>query len=330
MFRSRLAANVNCLSFSFSGVAMTDEELRSLIASAVGDKLQELFGGFMREKQSSYTLFTWLDYWYVEFKEKHNPPFSINGLYQIRNCIDKHLKGNFKDEPLHKLSAEDCLTGINKIASSRMAVYAYDTLNDSLTQAVIFGEIKENPLLKIEKPKHKREKKLPLTKEQEYMFLKYIRGNRLENLFKFYLASGVRKSEALAIKWVDVDYRHGRIFVNGTKTDTSKRYIPLFDNIKSIIAKQPHTSEYIFPYADYTVKNTWRWLCLKHTDINYTIHSLRHAFATRCYENGIADKVIQKWLGHSRVSTTQNIYIDVLDEFENKAVEVMNNIRKRK
>ncbi|MCM1440623.1 MAG: site-specific integrase [Roseburia sp.] len=307
---------------------MTDNELKNLIANAVGDKLKELFGGMVSE--SKYTLFGWLDYWYTEFKEKANPPLSGNGLYQIRNCIDKHIKGNMRDIPLSELTALDCKEWISKISSSRMAVYAYDTLNDSLNCAVTYEEIKKNPLAKVQKPKHKREKKMPLTKEQEYNFLKYIRGSRLENLFRFYLASGVRKAEALAIKWTDIDEQRGTLFVNGTKTETSKRYIPLFDSIRRILAKQPHLSEYVFPYADYTVKNAWRWLCKKHEDINYTIHSLRHTFATRCYELRIADKVIQKWLGHSKVSTTQNIYIDVLADFEKAAVNTVNNAKVNK
>lgn len=170
---------------------------------------------------------------------------------------------------------------------------------------------------------------MPLSKEQEYLFLKHIRGNRLENLFRFYLASGVRKSEALSVRWADVDFKQSRIFIDGTKTESSKRYIPLFDSIKLILVKQPHTSEYVFPYADYTVKNAWRWLSDKYADITYSIHSLRHTFATCCYENGISDKIIQKWLGHSKVSTTQNIYIDVLADFEKAAVQRMNDARKK-
>lgn len=283
---------------------MTDNELKDLIASAVGDKLKELFGGIASE--SKYTLFGWLDYWFAEFKQKAIPPLSESGLYQIRNCIDKHIKGNMQDMPLSAVTALDCKECIDKICSSRMAVYAYDTLNDSLNCAVTYEELKRNPLSKVPKPKHKREKKLPLTKEQERLFLKYIRGNRLENLFKFYLASGVRKAEALAVKWSDVDFKNGRIYIAGTKTESSKRFIPLFDSIREIIRKQSRDNEYVFPYPDYTVKNAWRWLCSKHDDIDYTIHSLRHTFATRCYENGISDKIIQKWLGHSKVSTTVN------------------------
>lgn len=42
-------------------------------------------------------------------------------------------------------------------------------------------------------------------------------------------------------------------------------------------------------------------------------HSLRHTFATRCFENKMEPKVVQTLLGHSSISITLNIYTHVLD-----------------
>lgn len=42
-------------------------------------------------------------------------------------------------------------------------------------------------------------------------------------------------------------------------------------------------------------------------------HTLRHTFATRCFENKMEPKVVQALLGHSSISITLNIYIHVLD-----------------
>ncbi|RKJ40471.1 hypothetical protein D7X25_28865 [bacterium 1XD42-8] len=41
-------------------------------------------------------------------------------------------------------------------------------------------------------------------------------------------------------------------------------------------------------------------------------HTLRHTFATRCFENKMEPKVVQALLGYS--STTLNIYTHVLDK----------------
>ena len=42
-------------------------------------------------------------------------------------------------------------------------------------------------------------------------------------------------------------------------------------------------------------------------------HTLRHTFATRCFENKMEPKVVQKLMGHSSISITLNIYTHVLN-----------------
>ena len=52
-------------------------------------------------------------------------------------------------------------------------------------------------------------------------------------------------------------------------------------------------------------------------------HALRHTFATRCFEAGIAPKTVQKYLGHSSVAITLDIYTHVTKD---KAKEDMNKL----
>lgn len=52
-------------------------------------------------------------------------------------------------------------------------------------------------------------------------------------------------------------------------------------------------------------------------------HALRHTFATRCFEAGIAPKTVQKYLGHSSVAITLDIYTHVTKD---KAKEEMNKL----
>lgn len=47
---------------------------------------------------------------------------------------------------------------------------------------------------------------------------------------------------------------------------------------------------------------------------NFSCHILRHTFATRLCESGVNIKVIQDVLGHVDVSTTMDIYVDVMNE----------------
>lgn len=54
-------------------------------------------------------------------------------------------------------------------------------------------------------------------------------------------------------------------------------------------------------------------------------HSLRHTFATRCFEAGIEAKVVQKYLGHASISMTLDLYTHVSQE---KAKTEMDKLQK--
>ena len=50
-------------------------------------------------------------------------------------------------------------------------------------------------------------------------------------------------------------------------------------------------------------------------------HSLRHTFATRCFENKMEPKVVQKLMGHSSISVTLNIYTHVLNNIMDEEIK---------
>lgn len=54
------------------------------------------------------------------------------------------------------------------------------------------------------------------------------------------------------------------------------------------------------------------------------MHALRHTFATRCIENGVQPKTLQKILGHSTLTVTMDLYVHVTDEHIFEEIEKMN------
>jgi len=134
------------------------------------------------------------------------------------------------------------------------------------------------------------------------------------------LLSGCRKSEPLGIKWTDIDIMSKRIHISGTKTDNANRYIPLFPEFELLLEGIDRVSEFVFPYNENIVKCSFRRLKDKYK-LPYSIHSLRHTFATRCLENGISYNTVQKWLGHAQASTTLNIYTHVQTDFEREEID---------
>lgn len=45
-------------------------------------------------------------------------------------------------------------------------------------------------------------------------------------------------------------------------------------------------------------------------------HNLRHSFATRAFENGLAPKTVQELLGHSTLTLTMDLYTHVTDDIK--------------
>ncbi|WP_315074813.1 site-specific integrase [uncultured Clostridium sp.] len=54
------------------------------------------------------------------------------------------------------------------------------------------------------------------------------------------------------------------------------------------------------------------------------IHDLRHTFATRLFENGVAPKTVQSLLGHADITTTMNIYTHVMKDTKDNAIDKIN------
>ena len=58
-------------------------------------------------------------------------------------------------------------------------------------------------------------------------------------------------------------------------------------------------------------------------DKPFTLHQLRHTFATRALKAGVPISVVSKWLGHANISTTYDTYIHVLCSEEKDATELL-------
>ena len=299
---------------------MIDTDLILIEIKRLNEKIDSLFNysnvnvGFIPKQK--YLFFDWLDVWFNEYKK---PKLKNSSLYQIKNCINVHIKPNIENKPLYELDSLDIQTALNKVKSSRMKKYTYDVYNASITMAYKLKYIRDNLMFGVENVIHKRKNGRALTLDEQKKFISAIQGNKMEYLYKFYLLSGCRKSEPLTLEWSDIDFINNRILIKGTKTDNSCRYIPLFPSIIDILNNIPKTNVKVFPFSANAVKCNFDRLKEKFK-FTFTIHSLRHTFTTRCLENGIQLKTIQKWLGHSKLDTTANIYAHIQTEFEDSEI----------
>ena len=130
------------------------------------------------------------------------------------------------------------------------------------------------------------------------------------------------------------------------KTKNSNRTIPIPLNIISKLKKHKKEQNQLILYAGEAYTNNNYVLCnklgniiddkkpgrnlksiLKKLDIEpMKFHALRHTYATRLFEAGVAPKTVQHLMGHADIQTTMNIYTHVMKGEKIEAVDKINNL----
>lgn len=176
----------------------------------------------------------------------------------------------------------------------------------------------------------------------------------------FILNTGLRASEAIGLQWDCVDFENKTIkikradtYIKDRNEDANSRYklhtgtpksksgirtVPLTNKALEILeyCKENKRNEYVFTTKtggrilqsnlDKTIK---RMLKRANCDVqNCGAHALRHTFASQLIAAGVDVSVISKLLGHSKVSTTYDIYVHLLEKQDEKAINALNNIFK--
>ena len=195
------------------------------------------------------------------------------------------------------------------------------------------GFITQNPCETIHLPK--LPDKLPnyLTYEEVDrlldMPLKTDYDYRTKAMLELLYATGMRVSELLSLRFSNIDLENTLVRVEGKGSkeriipfnDTSKKYLELYLNsYRPKLVKQGKNYEELFlnnrgtPMTRQGLFKLIKQVC-KELGIqkNVSPHILRHSFATHLLNAGADLRVIQEFLGHSSISTTQ-IYTHVSKE----------------
>ena len=235
-----------------------------------------------------------------------------------------------------------------KTVSASTVIHEHANIHKALKYAVKMDLIPYNPADKVERPK-----------KQKYI-ADYYRLEELEQLFEatkdhpyslliqitaFY---GLRRSEALGLKWDAIDFEQGTISVKRTvtstiidgkyqefeqqsaKTKSSLRTLPLIGSFREYFMQVKEAQElnkqvcgncYNYEYDGFVfvdelgermrveyLTNAFPKFLESHGLRRMLFHDLRHSCASLLLANGVPLKHIQEWLGHSDFTTTANIY----------------------
>jgi integrase len=118
--------------------------------------------------------------------------------------------------------------------------------------------------------------------------------------------TGMRKGEANALEWRDVDFEAGEIVVRGDSTTGTKnwelRRVPLIPDAIALFQRmRTERSRASLTAKAFHVRECQKALdraCKKVGTDRITHHDLRHLFATRCIESGVDIPTVSRWLGH--------------------------------
>ena len=242
---------------------------------------------------------------------------------------------NFFDEiEAHSPSvAEQCLK------------YAKASANNAIQKNLI----QENKFLKVDKIKPPKADINHLTKDESLKVLekaKEIFPFSIYVLFYTFLGTGMRVGEILGLNKEDVDIENLTIRVNKQfskdrlllkpKTDSSNRFVHIFPDLAKELKKHIKTLDgsILFPNSvgNYMNVNNFRnryWNKLK-KELGITkrvrIHDLRGTYIDLTLSSGLSPKFTQNNVGHSRNSTTMDIYARNNQDMVEQAQEVLNNV----
>ena len=205
----------------------------------------------------------------------------------------------------------------------------------------------------IDSPKAEVKEKKTITTETLPLYLQAVKGSYIEAGVLLMLGCGLRRSEALGLKWSDFTWERGEgyfgrftvkrgcyeregggVYFDAPKTLKSKREIlmpeQVGERLKRIYATKHGT--YICEYEGKIIQPhsfTQKWMkVLKEKDLpKILVKNLRHSCGTmliREAEASITD--VQQPLGHTSYHTTETFYIQKSDKASRRVASAMSKI----
>lgn len=342
---------------------------KALAEKAYEDLKRNIQLGF--DSATNETLNEFLEYWLKEYKEGKVAKNTYR-LHErnIKNHIVPYFKSISLNDLSYKLYQQFINHLINKKYSKRTVEIIRGTMYSAMQKAKILKKVHDNPCtdVSIYSAKEKREKEnktaikfIPFEKIETFLDAALFDNYTYYIFFRFLIETGVRKGEALALQWSNVDLNSNRIRIvqsidyeaeseeelfSDTKTYHSVREIPITnrlamdlrshkvrqnDNIFRLKTTYKEHLDLVFCREDgttlpkSTLFNAFRRILKKAELPALSIHTLRHTHAVLLLESNVEMKYIQEALGHGSMQITSDIYTHVSKKMETDAIKRFEN-----
>jgi len=313
-------------------------------------------------KPNKLTLGEWLDQWCESFVIMNTTPRTY---VSYRSIIDNHLKQGLGSIALSRLEpqqiqayyadrlAKGRVDGKGSL-SNRSVLYHHRILSKALDQAVKMGMVVRNVAKLITPPRVARAKINVLDTDEASRFLNIASNTMYYTLFATLLYTGLRRGEAIALRWKNIDlirlelhvvesaYRIRKEFIiKEPKSLHSRRAVSLSPSLATLLLEYRKDQEIMRTQMGSTLNNedfVFSWPDGRPLDPdvvtqafhriagqaglkNIRLHDLRHTHATLMLKAGVHPKVVSERLGHANIGITLDIYSHVLPGLQEAAAE---------
>lgn len=303
------------------------------------------------------------DQWLIEYEK------TVRGstLLKTKRIFKNHVLDAFGDMFISEITPLMLQAQMDKWSQKYVSATKFMNYTGLVFKyAVRFELIDKNPVNAIIKPKSKKKKKEDdafYEKDELKLFLECldrVGHPKSKALFRLLAMTGMRKQEALALTWNDIDFDKAVIDINKavsrdaeglkideTKTVGSTRIISVdsktLDSLlewKSFI--EPPTNDYLIfghenavePLDIMSMDTPRKWLLDVQDEMDrtsekklkrITTHGFRHTHASLLIEMGASLKDIQYRLGHEDIGTTMNVYAHISKASKEKLANEFDN-----
>ena len=287
------------------------------------------------EKERRLTLGELFDS-YLRSEERKFKPNTIRNKEQTQRRFFEVADKNADAKEFGKVEARRFVAELEKRYCEATRAGIVKDAKRVFSWAVEHELIEKNPFVGIPKGSFKnKDREFFIDRESYQKLLDASPSKEFRVLLALYRIGGLRKNEALAVEWRDVDFIRGRLLVHSPKTERyegrGSRIIPLFpelrEELESLWESLPEGS------PSYVIVNNRTTITKKLEQVVFyaglnrwerLIQNLRSSRAIEVY-NDFGELAESEWIGHSN-KTAKDHYLHLLDSDFERAIAPVSRI----
>ena len=288
------------------------------------------------DTHSNELLFPYYERWVDIYKKNIVSDKSYDRFFSTLKKMELFFPPNIRLKDLDQHQYQEFINHYAEGLTENTVLKMHQQVKSCLEDAVYNGLIQRNPTYRAKiwgaippkKEEHKFMKLKQYVDTKEYFKAKHAKSALL--LFILHVTGG-RFSEVNTLKYEYFDFENNKLFLNGTKTETSQRTLSIaqsdMEYIQNKIDELDLDKEgYLLDISYKTTENMFnRAKTTFKIEDEVTMSALRHTHCSYLYNHGISIHYISKRLGHKSIRITLDVYNHIFEEtYESDEMNALN------